>query len=400
MTPYVLTQKQLLADLYNAYLCARRHKRNKTYVRLYESRLDERITALCRVLWERRYQPRPSTCFIITDPKKREVFAADFEDRIVHHLYYNYVHEMFERTFIADSYSCIKGRGTHYGIDRLEMHIRQESQNYTLSCYVLKMDIRGYFMHINRRKLLDIVQRCLRKMSNHRITRNDRRVWAETIDVDFLNYLSESLVLLDPTTGCVRHGKPTDWNGLPDDKSLFCAGNGCGLPIGNLTSQLFSNVYLNCFDQYVKRVLMCRHYGRYVDDSYVVSTNPEFLRSLIPQARAYLKNELGLGLHEGKLSITEVRQGVTFLGAFLKPGRRYVSNSTLRRMKVKMIQLDRSFSVDQTEYLTSALNSYLGVLSHSRSYNVQRNISRSMLSPWKCGTFERRKNGLKFRRAQ
>lgn len=252
MLPYVLTQEQLLKDLYAAFRCASRNKRGKPYVRLFECRLDEHIGELCHALWERRYVPRPSTCFIITDPKKREVFAAEFEDRIVHHLYFNYVHEMLERTFIADSYSCIKNRGTHYGIVRLEQHIRRESQNYTLPCYVLKMDIRGYFMHINRRKLLGIVLQNLEKMSHRRVGKSDKRAWLEKVDMAFLNYLSEALVLLDPTEGCVRHGSPRDWDGLPKDKSLFCAVDGCGLPIGNLTSQLFSNVYMNCFDQYMK----------------------------------------------------------------------------------------------------------------------------------------------------
>lgn len=94
-----------------------------------------------------RYSPGISTAFIICEPKQREVFAASFRDRVVHHLYYNYVHRLFERTFIADSYSCIKGRGTHYGVDRLEHHIRSESRNYSRPCYVLKMDIESYFRY-------------------------------------------------------------------------------------------------------------------------------------------------------------------------------------------------------------------------------------------------------------
>ena len=136
---YRLTYEQLLADLHTAYLDARRHKRRKHYQLCFEVRADMNLRELALELWERRYQPQPSSCFIITDPKKREVFAAEFRDRIVHHLYYNYTHEMLERTFIADTYSCIRKRGTHYGISRLERHIRRESRNYTMPCYVLKL---------------------------------------------------------------------------------------------------------------------------------------------------------------------------------------------------------------------------------------------------------------------
>lgn len=325
------------------------------------------------------------------------MFAAEFEDRIVHHLYYNYVHEMLERTFIADSYSCIKNRGTHYGIDCLEEHIRKESQNYTLPCYVLKMDIRGYFMHINRKKLLEIVRGSLETMSHHRISKSDKRVWMEKVDIGFLMYLSEIFVMLDPTKDCVRHGKSEDWNGLPRDKSLFCTGYGNGLPIGNLTSQLYSNVYMNCFDQYMKRTLKCKHYGRYVDDAFVVSADLDFLHAIIPKARKYLKEVLGLALHEGKLSITDVRQGVAFLGAFLKPRRRYVSNGTLRRMRSKMSLLEDVVCPSQAMHLMSVLNSYFGVLGHYRCYHIQKEICRNMMVPWTCGTFERRNKGLMFR---
>lgn len=141
--PYQLTREQLLADLHQAYYDARRHKRQKSYQQHFERHAEANLERLCVELWTRTYRPQPATCFIITDPKRREVFAAQFRDRVVHHLYYNYVHEMLERTFIQDSYSCIKHRGTHYGIARLERHIRRESQNYSEPCYVLQMDILG-----------------------------------------------------------------------------------------------------------------------------------------------------------------------------------------------------------------------------------------------------------------
>lgn len=122
--PYTLTREQLLEDLHVAYIDARRHKRSKPYQQRFEARAESNLEALCDELFSRTYRPRPSSCFIITDPKRREVFAAEFRDRVVHHLYHNYTRELYERTFVHDTYSCIKGRGTHFGISRLEQHIR------------------------------------------------------------------------------------------------------------------------------------------------------------------------------------------------------------------------------------------------------------------------------------
>ncbi len=393
MARYQLTREQLRFDLEKAYLDARRHKRNRPYQRCFEAMASSNLDDLCLELWTRTYTPRPATCFIITDPKKREVFAAEFRDRIVHHLYYNYVHEMLERTFIQDSYSCIKGRGTHYGISRLERHIRQESQNYTQPCWVLKLDIRGYFMHIDRQRLLRITLSELERMSTHRISKHSSERWHDRVDMDFVAYLSREIILLNPIDNCRVLGRPDDWADLPHDKSLFHSVSGQGLPIGNLTSQLFSNVYLNVFDQYMKRQLRCRHYGRYVDDAYVVSADREYLHRLVVSVRNFLSECLGLTLHEGKLRLCSVRQGVEFLGAYLKPRRRYVSNATLRRMKPKIRGLELVVNDGQ---LLSTLNSLLGVLGHYCTLRLQRSLFLSLGRPWQVGTFVRCRHGYLF----
>lgn len=265
---YTLSKQQLLYDLYLAFECAKKNK--KKYVIDFEQNLHENLVSLCDDLYYNTYTPQPSSCFIITHPKKREVFAANFRDRIVHHLYFNYTHELYERTFIQDCYSCIKNRGTHYGIHRLEKHIRQESRNYTENCYILKMDIKGYFMSINRNVLLKEAIRTLNKMRHHKISKHDSVKWDDKLDFQFIIYLSEQIILLDPTIDCVFKSNKSAWDDLAWSKSLFKTPGNCGLPIGNLTSQLFSNVYLNVLDQFMKRELKCIHYGRYVDDFYVV----------------------------------------------------------------------------------------------------------------------------------
>ena len=365
---YRLTRDALMLDLYAAFICAKRHKAKKPYVLHFERNLKENIESLCDDLWTRRYKPEPSTCFVIQRPKKREVFAAQFRDRIVHHLYYNYTHELFERTFIQDTYSCIPGRGTHYGIERMEQHIRQESHNWQRPCYALKIDIRGYFMHINRSRLLDIATASLTKMADHQA--NGGMKWRDVIDMDFILWLTHEIVLLDPTDGCRRVGNPSEWDGVDASKLMANAPTDCGMPIGNLTSQLFSNVYMNPFDQMVKRVLYFLHYGRYVDDSATISSDRQRLTDAIPLMRDFLKDELCLDMHMGKTQIIDVRYGVEFLGAFIKPYRTYISNRSLSRIRQEaadVMHMGRGQAF-------RTVNSLLGVMSHYSSYNLRREI--------------------------
>ncbi len=357
----------LLADLHRAYLDARRHKRGKECQLRFEYRLEDNLAALRDEILAREYEPRPSTCFVIHDPKMREVFAADFRDRIVHHLFHNYTHALFERTFIADSYSCIEGRGTHYGIERLKHHIRSVSAGYSRPAYVLKVDISGYFMHIDRRVLLSLCRATLARMMGRPSTESGRK-WRDLLDGDLVDYLLETIVTSDPTRDCRRLGDPAEWDGLPAGKSLFHSPDGCGLPIGNLSSQMFSNVYMNAFDQFAKRDLGCRHYGRYVDDCFVVDGSRERLWSLVPRMEGFLREVLRLEMNMGKLRVTDVRHGVEFLGAYVMPFRTYVSNGTLDRMRRKLRGMDHG----DPDSLGSSVNSYLGVLSHYDSYRLRR----------------------------
>ena len=374
---YRLTREQLLADLHQAYYDARRHKRQKPYQQHFERHSGQYLEVLCDELWNRTYRPRPSNCFIITDPKQREVFAAEFRDRIVHHLYFNYTHSMLERTFIADSYSCIKHRGTHYGIARLERHIRRESQNYSETCYVLKMDISGYFMHIDRCRLLDITLRQLQRMATHSVEGSGTMRWRDVVDMDFVAWLSRVIILLNPTVDCRRQGSLLNWYGLPRNKSLFHSPPGCGLPI--------SNVYLNELDQYCKRELHCRHYGRYVDDFYIVSADRDYLLALQQPIAQFLNDKLGLSLNHGKTRLCDVRHGVEFLGAFIKPCRRYVNNSSLMRMKRKIPALTLQ---QHPGMLRSTLNSLLGLLSHYRSYHLCRHLFLAIPSACSVGYYQ------------
>jgi hypothetical protein len=192
----------------------------------------------------------------------------------------------------------------------------------------------------------------------------------EVIDMDFVMWLTEEIVMLDPMKDCIIVGDESDWEGIDHAKCMRYVKPGLGLPIGNLTSQLFSNVYMNPFDQFVKRELQCRHYGRYVDDSVMINAGREWLLAQVPKVREFLADELGLQLHMGKLHIRDVRHGVEFLGAFVKPYRDYVSNKTMNRIIKNMKTID----LHDAKSVSATVNSYLGVLSHTASYNIRREL--------------------------
>lgn len=362
-----LTKEQLFNDIHVAFIDAKKHKSNKGYVKFFECNLKTNLETLCDELWNRIYTPGRSTCFMVHHPNEREVFAAEFRDRIVHHLYFNYTHKFFERTFIKDTYSCIKNRGTHFGIHRLEKHIRQESQNYTKPCYILKVDIKGYFINISRQKLYDITINSLEKLRNHLIHKGQSQTWDNIIDYEFVKYLTKIIIFVDPIINCKILSRSDEWEKLKPHKSMFCVKSGYGLPVGNLTSQLFSNIYLNLLDHYCKRVLHSKHYGRYVDDSYHVSCNKEFLKSLIQPIKEFLKNNLELDVNLDKTKIYDIYQGVEFLGAYIKPYRTYINNGAVKRM-LKM--LPNVYKKDKYS-IYSSINSYLGLLSHYKSYKLR-----------------------------
>src|SRR3989339_11755 len=297
-------KKQLTEDLFRAYYDARRNKRNKKDVVKFEVNYERNLFVLAEEILDGKYQPGVSSCFIVKKPVKREIFAASFRDRIVHHLIYNYINPLFERSFINDSYSCRIGKGTSYGIKRLNHFIRSCSENYQKDCYILKLDIKGYFMSINKNILHEKIKETLntaRERERERERESNFSVCrTKYFDYKLIHDLIEKTIFYNPIKNCAVKGKGEDWAGLPKSKSLFFTQAGCGLPIGNLTSQLFGNIYLNEFDHYAKRKLKIKYYGRYVDDMVFVHRDKEYLKSIIPQIRNYLKKNLALSLNEKK----------------------------------------------------------------------------------------------------
>jgi len=299
----------LLEDLFQAYFDARKNKRNTINALRFEKNFESNLIQLYLDIINRKYVLKPSICFINEYPVKREIFAADFRDRVVHHLIYNQISPIFEKQFIYDSYSCRKEKGTLLGIKRLDHFVRSCSENYKEDCYILKLDISGYFMNIDKNILLRKVKKVLIQSKNQ----------IKGIDFDLLLELISKTIFNNSVKNCKVKGKRKDWVGLPKNKSLFFAKSDCGLPIGNLTSQLFSNIYLKDFDIFVKYHLGCKYYGRYVDDFFVVSRDKVFLKKIIKKISQYLLEKLGLEIHPNKIYLQHYSKGVDFLGSYLKP---------------------------------------------------------------------------------
>ena len=369
-------EDKILTDLFQAYFDARRNKRNTINALAFEQHFEENIFRLYEEIISGNYNPSRSICFIVNQPVKREIFAANFRDRVIHHFIYNYISPIFEGTFINDSYSCRVGKGTHYGIKRIDHFIRSCSQNYSKDCFILKLDIQGYFMSINRRLLFHKVKQVLFSKLNH-----------IEFDLSLLLGLIEKTIFNDPTKNCVVKGKKSDWKYLPKDKSLFTTQQNCGLPIGNLTSQLFGNIYLNALDHFVKRNLKIKNYGRYVDDFILVHKNKKHLKSLIPIIRDYLSKELMLTLHERKIYLQHYSKGVKYLGSVIKPHRIYVANRTKGNFyeniqKQNEIVRDHKPTEEEKAQFISSMNSYLGILQHYKTYRMRKRMLFETLSAW------------------
>jgi len=232
--------------LYRAYLDCRKTKRNTPAALRFEMNVEAELYHLQLELQERTFHPSTSECFITSTPKLREVFAAAFRDRITHHLLVRALERRWEPVFIYDSYASRPGKGIHLAVQRLQQFTRQATRNATQPAWYLQLDIRNFFMTIRKPILDDLV--------------------AARCPDEALRWLAHTLIFHDPTTDYRQTCAPALWRGLPRHKSLFGAPPDCGLPIGNLTSQFFANVYLNGLDQFVKHTLKCRWYLRYVDD--------------------------------------------------------------------------------------------------------------------------------------
>ena len=267
--------------------------------------------------------------FKITDPKPRDIHKASVRDRLVHHALYRQLYPFFDRTFISDSYSCRLGKGTHKAMNRFRDFAYKVSQNDTRTCWVLKCDIRKFFASIDHTVLMDILRT---RISDARL-----------------------LALLGNIIGSFHSKWPTPGVGH------------IGLPLGNLTSQLLVNIYMNEFDQFAKHTLKAKHYVRYADDFVLLSSDKQYLLNILPYMEVFLHEGLKLTLHPDKVSIATLASGVDFLGWVHFPDHRVLRTSTKRRML-------KSMGGEPSE---GTATSYQGMLSHGNAYKLSRLIPNS-----------------------
>lgn len=361
-------------EILSAYYGCRRNKRSTANALEFEIDYESKLLDLLDEINAGQYRPGPSITFIVDKPVKREIFAADFRDRIVHHLLIAKINTLLEREFIYDSYACREAKGALMGVKRVARFIRSCSEGYTKDCYILKLDIRGFFMHIDKRILWHRLKVFLLK----NYTDDDK---------DLLLRLAYVVLDNNPCDNCIVKGSRSNWKGLPRDKSLFYAKPNVGLPIGNLTSQVLANFYMSRFDHYMKHDIGLRYYGRYVDDFVVVHPDMAYLRALIPTIRVFLDDELHLELHPNKIYLQHYSKVVQFLGTIIKPGRVY----SAKRLKANFWQAiaieselarDHKPGEDEQEAFLARMNSYLGLLRHFDTYRLRKRLVYRNLSSW------------------
>jgi len=293
-----------LENIYQQYIACRKNKRNTANALRFEARQELNLLDLQEALASRSYEPGRSVCFFVRRPKLREVFAADFRDRVVHHVLVSHLEKIWEPIFIHDSYACRKGKGVHAGVARLQVFMRQATANGTQPAWYLQLDIRNYFMSIDKRRLFEMLNA---KLKPH---------LAKDVEA---RWLTQKLVFHDCTVDPHIKGDPQLMHRLPAHKTLFHAPSGEGLPIGNLNSQFFANVYLNALDQFVKHELKCRWYLRYCDDFVLLAHTSDELRAWRSRIEIFVQEQLELRLNETRERLRPVGDGVDFLGYIVRP---------------------------------------------------------------------------------
>ncbi len=325
-----------LENLLLAWQEFRRGKRAKADVAMFEMNLEEQLLALHRDLFRGVYLPAAYVAFNITDPKLRHIHKACVRDRVVPQAVFRVLYPIFEPSFIFDSYACRLDKGTHRAVARLELFCRRLSGNYRHNIFALKCDIRKFFATIDHSTLKGLIAD---KVGD------DRTLW-------LVDLILES----------------------------FAPSPGKGLPLGNVTSQLFANIYLNEFDHFVKGILRIKQYIRYTDDFIILNPQRVDLESLLPPIAHFLEHTLLLELHPKKVIFRKFSQGFDFLGYVVLPRHIVLRTKTKQRMFRKIKDRLRQYQLGQIDRkaFNQSLQSYFGMLKHCRSKRVKDQIKQML----------------------
>lgn len=353
-----LVDKYTYRDILDAYFDCRKRKRSKFTSIEFEVNFERNLMELLDEINSGNYKIGRTRAFVVTWPKAREVWAALFRDRIVHHLLCHDLEPYFYRRFIPDTFACIKGRGTLAASKRAAHFARGATENWKRPAWVLQVDIANFFVSISHDILWSILEQHL---GNESLTAS----------------LVKQIVFHDPTVNpVVKSG--TDFSIVPRHKSLWHCPKGYGLPIGNLTSQVFANVYLDGLDKYIKHVLKARRYVRYVDDAIIISRDHEKLHEFVFAIDEWLKNNRGLHLHPDKIRIAPVACGFDFVGRMIRPFCCIPRKMTVDSA-VTTANLLRKYPLDKT--LLESMTSYLGILRLGNTYNLRRKLCAKVVLP-------------------
>lgn len=379
-----LNAKNILEEksIHNAYVDCRRRKRGTANEQEFEKRVSSNLVSLTKELQNGTYSPGKSVCFVVKNPKPREVFAADFRDRIVHHLIVRRLEPYWEKVFIFDSYACRKGKGTLAAVDRVAHFIRSITKNGKKRAYFLQLDVANFFMSINRDILWKLLEKGL-----------DRQFREESEEKENIRKLLKILVFHDPTENYINKARPEEWAMVPPQKSLFHSG-GRGLPIGNLTSQFFANVYLNTLDQFVKHTLKARYYVRYVDDFIILHESKEQLSKWLEIIRNFLEERLELKLKKA-VKLAPLSCGINFLGyvqhVFYRLVRRRVINNFAQKLEGwRKKAAKRKLDLSELAEVRSLLNSYLSHAAKAKARTIFNKVLN--LNKWIWNYFEFQKS--------
>lgn len=332
-------------ELERAYHDCRKNKTNKPSTLAFASDAERNLQALYIELQNGSYRPGRSICFIITHPKPREVWAADFRDRIVHHLFYNRVSPRFYASFIADSCACIPGRGTLYAAQRVESKIRSITENWSKPASYLKCDLANFFVGIDKGILWPHI--------------------AKRIPETWWLWLAGVILFHDPRQDYELRGVQALLKLVPPHKRLTNQPAHLGLPIGNLSSQFFANIFLDVLDQHVKHKIKARHYVRYVDDFVLIHDSPAWLRAALIEIEDFLPRVLGARLNPTKTILQPVDRGVDFVGHVIKPWHTSARRRTVRQAVARIGALDAGS-------VYHAANSYFGLFRQASSGHADR----------------------------
>ncbi len=326
-------------NLETAFKKARKHKTLKPYVIKFQKDIKENLFQLKKELLLHTYKPRPLKTFILRDPKTRKISKSDFRDRVIHHTLINIIESLFEKSFIYDSYANRKYKGTLKAIQRFNVFKRKVSKNNKINVYVLKADIKHYFETVDHEILLSIIKR---KIKDEHIT-----------------WLIKQIL--------------NNFNSKIKNK---------GMPLGNLTSQFFANVYLNELDYFVKHTLKAKYYIRYVDDFIILHENKQQLLEWKDQINNFLKNKLKLELHPDKSKIINLNRGVGFLGLRVFYYHKLLKKSNIRKIETKLLNFKIYLKNNKLSYdkIYSSFEGWLAYAHNADTYKLRAKLIKKFES--------------------